>query len=84
MNGYSTIFTHNVILDIYDRIMDIHKVCMDNHDGIMDMHNCCEFWISIIIINIHDSIIDSHIVLLWIFETALWVTYLKILSCLVR
>ena len=40
INGSSTMFIHNTTLDIYDRIMDIHE--------------CCELWISMIIIDIHN------------------------------
>ena len=60
MNASSNIFTRNAFLDIYNKIVDIHCVFMDDHDGIMDTQNCCELWISVIIIDIHNSIIDIH------------------------
>ena len=47
--------TRNAFLDIYNKIVDIHCVFMDDHD-----QNCCELWISVIIIDIHNSIIDIH------------------------
>ena len=47
----------------------IHNVFMDVHDGNVDTHNCCELLIFMIIIKIHNPIIDIHIqyiVQLWI------------------
>ena len=38
--------------------MDIHNVVMDDHDGIKCIHDCCELWISMIVTDIHDLIID--------------------------
>ena len=31
------------------------------YDGFMDIHDCCELWISMIIIDIHNLIIDNSV-----------------------
>ena len=39
--------------------MDSNNAIVNDHNGIMDIYNCCELWISIIIIDIHNGIIDQ-------------------------
>ena len=40
--------------------MDIHIAIVNHHNGIMDIYYCCELWISMIIIDIHNGVIDQN------------------------